>query len=407
LLSLFNRPALTNLPVACYRLPKKLLTRLRRMTTAQKNRPEKIHALTSLRFFAAFYVVLYHTLQMGFKDLAAGSPVQKAVSLGYISVSFFFLLSGYILAVVYLRDGRAVRKSSFYVARFARVYPLFFITLLADTPYVLSENASRFTLGKAVMKTIATFSAHVLMLQAWLPGIHGIDQPNWSLSVETVFYLIFPFVGVALWKLKGLRLWAAAITIWVLSQIAVTLVAPHVAISTAKFHPLLHIGTFSLGILLARWQSVRRQRDGSSPLHARSIAIVLLVAIGVLALVINRLDLLPVPNLNAGLLSPIFAMVIWACSGSTSLPARLLSVRWLVVLGEASFGLYLIHIPVLHLFEALHWDNVRALYPVYLATCIGLSVVSFYWLETPTRKWILKTLQTRPKETMEAASDAQ
>lgn len=351
--------------------------------------------------------MLYHTLHIGFKELVAGSTVQQVVSLGYISVSFFFLLSGYILAVVYLRDGGTVHKSSFYAARFARVYPLFFITLLADTPHVLSENALRFALGKAVMKTIATFGAHVLMLQAWLPGLHGIDQPNWSLSVETVFYLIFPFAGVALWKLKGLRLWFAAIAIWILSQIAVTLVAPHVAITTAKFHPLLHVGTFLLGILLARWQILRRQRDGSSPLHGRSIAIALLMAFAAFALVISRLNLLPVPNLNAGLLSPIFATVIWACSGSTSLPARVLSARWLVVLGEASFGLYLIHMPVMHLFEALHWDNASALYPVYLITCIGLSVVSFYWIETPTRKWILKAFQTRPKETMEAASDAQ
>ncbi len=377
------------------------------MTTAQKSRPEKIHALTSLRFFAAFYVVLFHTLRMGFKDLIAGSPVQQAVSLGYISVSFFFLLSGYILAVVYLRDSGQVRKSSFYAARFARVYPLFFITLLADTPYVLSDNALRFGWAKAVMKTIATFGAHVLMLQAWLPGIHGIDQPNWSLSVETVFYLIFPFAGVALWKLRGLRLWLVAIAIWLLSQAAETLDAPHVAVTTAKFHPLLHVGTFSLGILLARWQSLRRQRDGSSPLYGRSIAIALLFAGVVFALAIYKLNLLPGPNLNAGLLSPIFAMTIWACSGSSSLPARVLSAPWLVVLGEASFGLYLIHIPVLHLFEALHWDSVRALYPVYLALCIGLSVVSFYWIETPTRKWILKLFQTRPKETMEAASDAQ
>jgi peptidoglycan/LPS O-acetylase OafA/YrhL len=99
--------------------------------------------------------------------------------------------------------------------------------------------------------------------------------------------------------------------------------------------------------------------------------------------------------------------MIWAFSGSRSFAARLLSVTWLVVLGEASFGLYLIHMPVLHIFERLHWEQSRPLYPVYLAICIGLSVLSFYFVETPTRKWILARFQTRPKETMEAASDAQ
>jgi peptidoglycan/LPS O-acetylase OafA/YrhL len=77
---------------------------------------EKIHALTSLRFFAAFYVVLYHTYPYAFPH-TAGTLIANIFSIGYISVSFFFLLSGYILAMVYLRKGDTVRKPNFYVAR--------------------------------------------------------------------------------------------------------------------------------------------------------------------------------------------------------------------------------------------------------------------------------------------------
>ena len=377
------------------------------MSTPLTNRPEKIHALTSLRFFAAFYVVLFHTLSLGFGTAISGTMLDRVFSLGYISVSFFFLLSGYILAMVYLRDGTTVRKANFYAARFARVYPLFFMTLVADTPFVLWSRAGQFGWGKAVIKTGATFAAHVIMLQAWLPGLRGIDQPNWSLSVETLFYLIFPFLGVLLWRTRGASLWLCAGSIWIASQIAVWLVAPHVSITTVKFFPLLHVGTFALGILLARWQQWQRQKHGSSPKTAASIAVALSVAMVSLAAVVYWSALLPLPNLNAGLLCPPFALIVWACSGSSSLPSRLLSAKWLVVLGEASFGLYLIHLPVLHLFEALHWEHSRLLYPVYLAVCIGLSVISFYMVETPTRKWILRQFQTRPKETMEAASDAQ
>jgi peptidoglycan/LPS O-acetylase OafA/YrhL len=376
------------------------------MSTALNNPPEKIHALTSLRFFAAFYVVLFHTLPLGFGDLISGTVVQQFISMGYISVSFFFLLSGYILAMVYLRKGTPVFKRNFYVARFARVYPLFLMTLLADTPFVLYSRADQFGWSSALPRTIATFAAHLLMLQAWLPGIRGIDQPNWSLSVETFFYLIFPFIGILLWRLKGLRFWLVAAALWLGSQLAVTMVAPHVAVTTAKFHPLLHVGTFAMGILVARFQYLQRQKNGSSPKHGTTIAVVLILAIGVFAAVIQWQSWLPEANLNAGLLSPIFAMIVWACSGSRSLPARLLSVKWLVVLGEASFGLYLIHMPILHVLEKLHWEHSRGIYPVYWATCIGLSVLSFYFVETPLRKRILKRLQIRPKETMEAASDA-
>jgi peptidoglycan/LPS O-acetylase OafA/YrhL len=78
-----------------------------------------------------------------------------------------------------------------------------------------------------------------------------------------------------------------------------------------------------------------------------------------------------------------------------------------VVLGEASYGLYLIHIPVLHLFLQLGWVRVPMLFPAYLAIAIGLSVLSFYYFETPTRRWLLQQRKIHVKETMEMASDAQ
>jgi peptidoglycan/LPS O-acetylase OafA/YrhL len=377
------------------------------MSTALNNRPEKIHALTSLRFFAAFYVVLFHTVPLVFGDRMQATLTQRAISLGYVSVSFFFLLSGYILAMVYLRSGRPIDKRNFYSARFARVYPLFLVTLLADTPFVLLSRAYQYGWSSAIPRTVATFGAHVLMLQAWLPGIRGIDQPNWSLSVETLFYLIFPFIGVLLWRLRTWQIWLTSALVWICGQIAVTIVTPHVLITTSKFHPLLHVCTFSLGILLARWQTLQRQKHQTSPKRGVSVAVALFVAFAAFAVVIEWGSSLPVSNLNAGLLSPIFGLVIWACSANRRLPARLLSAKWLVVLGEASFGLYLIQMPVLHLFEALHWEHSLILFPAYLVICIGLSVLSFYLLETPVRKWILRRLQAHPKETMETASDAQ
>lgn len=372
-----------------------------------KNRPEKIHALTSMRFFAAFYVVLFHTLGQAFGPQIAGTWIERFTALGYIAVSFFFLLSGYILAVVYLRDGVEVRKRSFYVARFARIYPLFLVTLLADVPYAIAIRANAWGMHKALIKTSITLGAHLLMLQAWIPGINGIDQPNWSLSVETLFYLIFPVIGVILWRLRGTALWLTALFVWLLSQAAVWLIAPHLSITTAKFHPLFHVGTFALGILLARLQALARVNGRRIFISPFATASILLVVLAVFVATVYWQDVIPVPNINAGLLSPAFAALIWICSNNDGILSRSLSVPWLVLLGEASFGLYLIHLPVNHLFESLHWEHSKLLYPLYLALCIGLSVISFYWIENPSRKWLLKQFQTRPKETMEAASDAQ
>lgn len=371
------------------------------------HRPEKIHALTSLRFFAALFVVLYHTLWPAIPSMTHNTVAGRIISLGFLSVSFFFLLSGYILGMVYLRPGKPVRKSAFYAARFARIYPLFFLTLVIDTPNLIFERVAHYGWASALGKTAVTFLGNVVMLQAWILNLRGIDNPNWSLSIETFFYILFPFIGAWLWHLKGARLWLVAAAVWIGSQAAVNLVFPHAGSSVVELNPLLHTGTFVLGILLARWQTLQREKHGSSPKNAGTLSVALSLALGLALLIIFYEPRPALALLNDGLLAPLFACIIWAFSANRSLPARLLSANWLVILGEASFGLYLIHFPVYHLFTYFHLEQIPALYPTYLIACIGFSVLSFYFIETPARKWILKQLQSRPKETMEAASDAQ
>jgi peptidoglycan/LPS O-acetylase OafA/YrhL len=83
-----------------------------------------------------------------------------------------------------------------------------------------------------------------------------------------------------------------------------------------------------------------------------------------------------------------------------------LSGSWLVALGNASYAIYLIHGPVLMLFLYFGWAS-RLLYPVYLALCVGLSLLSFYYFETPVRMWLLERFHTRSLESIEVASIAQ
>jgi peptidoglycan/LPS O-acetylase OafA/YrhL len=369
---------------------------------------QKIHALTSLRFFAAFWVVLFHTLRyvVPYSTLPSDSFIGRALSFGNVSVSFFFFLSGYILSVVYLRPGKPIQKRGFYIARFARVYPLYFVTLLADLPILLLTRSVIYGWKITCLLTSVTLLGDVVMLQAWITRLRGLNGPSWSLSVEAVFYLIFPFIGVWLWRMKGKLLWLTAAGLWVGGQLLVFLATPHMPTDVVLFNPLAHIPTFLLGILFAKWQLLQRERYVNAPPRF-GLVIASLIAIAGLGIAINWLPVLNQTNICDGLMVPCFAGLIWVFSASESLPARILSPRWLVVLGEASYGLYLIHYPVKNLWNRLHWMSIPALYPLYLATCIGISVLSFYFFETPTRKWILKKFHSRTKETMEAASDAQ
>jgi peptidoglycan/LPS O-acetylase OafA/YrhL len=199
------------------------------LTAQQRNRPEKIHALTSLRFFAALFVVCFHALWVTsfLPFIKHDSLPGRCVGLGYTSVSFFFLVSGYIPGVVYLSRGGVVPLGAFF---------------------------------RVVGQGLVVFASR-----------HG--------SGELV-----------------------------------------------KRLPLLHITTFALGILLARWQTLRREKGTDIVAgNSQGIYAVLGLVIICTVAVVYWSPKIPLFNLHDGLLAPIFLCVIWAFSHSQWQPARLLS----------------------------------------------------------------------------------
>jgi peptidoglycan/LPS O-acetylase OafA/YrhL len=386
------------------------------MSAAPNASADKIHPLTSLRFFAAFYVVIYHTLgnlvrgQFLPGNIETPHPADalpnfgsRFLSLGFVSVSFFFLLSGYILAIVYLRRDKPINRRKFFVARFARVYPLFFLTLLMDLPFAFRGLAMFTSVHHAIVKVPVNFVVETLMLHAWLVRFAGINFPSWSLSAEALFYLSFPFIGAGLWQLRGRARWAAALLLFVGGQAIVFAWSTFFELSPFQPIPLLHLSTFALGILLASWQFDPRRQ---TPQPWRAYAALAAAAIATVA-VVEVSPWVPLHNLGDGILAPIFMLLIWALSSSPTVFSRILSVSWLVVLGEASFGLYLLHIPVLHIFESVHSIAQPWAYALYLTLTITLSVISFYFVEAPLRRWILASFDKHPRESLEAASIAQ
>lgn len=374
-------------------------------------RKAKLYPLTSVRFFGACWVVFHHTALVFLPGFSRG--VFRGTSKSYlevllfslpVAVSFFFLLSGYVLARVYLRDGERLDWRRFFAARFARIYPLFFLTLVLDTPYLLRDRVHRNGLEAGLAKTAVVFLAHTAMLHAWcMTRLRGIDDPNWSLAAEAFFYVCFPFLGVVLWRLKGVGLGMTALGLYLGGQILVVSLRQYPLMGVTV--PVVHLSTFALGVLLARWQTLQGADPDAAPVHDWQVYCVLGVAgaaMLVTAAVACRYFILDL--LFTGLLVPIFAGVIWALSSTTTFVSRVLCAEWLIALGNASFALYLIHTPLLHLFESLGWQTRPVLYPVYLALCVGLSVLSFYYFETPARMWLLSYFHSRSAETLEEVS---
>jgi peptidoglycan/LPS O-acetylase OafA/YrhL len=362
-----------------------------------------IYPLTSVRFFAASLVLFHHSVRIFLPAFSAAGAhavpdgMAAIVSLAFpISASFFFFLSGYVLSFVYLHNVQILDKSNFFAARFARLYPLYFVILLLDTPELLVPEIQRYGMKIGLAKTAEIFAANVAMLQVWKGSrLLRINLPSWSLCVEAFFYVCFPLLGVLLWKLRGARLWMTALALYAGGQVLVWGMRPHLHLETVLTLPPLHLSTFALGILLARWQTLQQQRRDKTQVRVWQVNTVLALSAGGLFGSVLLVPLFGVPApYNNGLLAPIFAGFVWALSVIPTPLSRWLCGRWLVALGNASYALYLVHMPILSLFIHFQWVTL-AFYPVYLALCVGVSLMSFRYFETPARLWLLKQFQAR------------
>ena len=361
----------------------------------------QIPQLTSIRFFAAMIVVLFH----GWIYFLPGKQAPNIVAIGYIGVSMFFVLSGYILAYVYLDSDRPrLDTRRFLVARFARVYPLYAASLLFELPLYLHYLFSENNLSTAIFKLFVVSGAYVTMLQAWVPRLLRWNFPSWSLSAEAFFYLMFPLIAVALWRLSPKRLTVAAVLAFAAALLipiaGIWLYPQHFLVRDTspyenylKLNPLLHLPSFIAGILLAAAQRNFREAWPAATLERRAAVIKWIGFIGLVVVIMAR-PAIPYLLLNNGLLIPIFGCLIFGLANSRGWAERALSVPWMVLLGEASYAIYLLHVPLIRwfTFAAPGSRSVTAML-IFIAILIVLSILSYKYLEMPLRRSIQQRFQ--------------
>lgn len=371
-------------------------------------KPEKVLPLTSLRFFAAVAIVFHHYFGFSFPVAAANRWLFPLVAYSAVAVFFFFVLSGYILGYVYLGSGGAVDPRKFYISRFARIYPLYIVTILISVPGLAMARLPRMGLLKAALGTVATFTTHALLIQHWLPRIGSLNYPSWSISAEAFFYLVFPMLSVYLWR-RSTRSAIAVGSAWFVVSWSIFVVGqywPRMAI-VPYVMPLFELNLFVAGIVLAKvhmglLQSSRRNRwlmrwGG-------------LLAFGAGAALIGFTEWkawLPFQPVHDAIAAILFLMLILGFASGNRLIESLFTADWLVLLGESSYGLYLIHAPLYAILVALHVRNTHTFFWLYLAGAILLSVLSFRYFETPSRLAILRRLSVRSRETLAASSISQ
>ena len=154
----------------------------------------ELRGLTGLRFVAALHVLLYHavfTFSRASVHLPVG-PVRALVGSGYVSVGLFFVLSGFVLAYAYTRDGRGEMTATvgrFYRARLARIYPLHLLGLFAALPlFALGSLENHVDSATVVKEGARQLGICALLAQAWIPShVFDLNGPAWSLSASSHF----------------------------------------------------------------------------------------------------------------------------------------------------------------------------------------------------------------------------
>jgi peptidoglycan/LPS O-acetylase OafA/YrhL len=373
------------------------------MSAISFDRP-RLPALTSIRFFAALWVAIFHiqAMQAFFFPVAA---VRQFASIGYCGVSFFFVLSGFIL--VYTYSGRAASLREFWQSRFARIYPaLAFCMLLTGPGFFfccirIQAHDPHFNIPEWNWIAPHMWLGAVLsvtLLESWIPqAALAWNMPNWSLSVEAFFYFMFPFLLPRLTRLSRRQL-AAIVPVGWLFALVCTLaymrfhpdgaaeITHHTIgpwIYALKYHPLMRLPEFLMGmaagLLFLRGE---RNRKMAWPL--------VLLGLTAIAAVVVLSPWIPFLVIHTALLAPAFAVLIY---GIALRPAGVgvLENRAMEALGEASYPFYLLHpIVISMVFQdwrtgGLHHQTLLGL-GIWLLLAVAIAVLVDRFVERPLRR---------------------
>ena len=410
--------------------------------------PPPLRALTAFRFFAALAVCLHH-LAGSFGPVDRGVP--RFLHEGFSGVTFFFVLSGFILAYNYRSTfttlrGRELRR--FYAARFARIYPVHLLAILVVLPVFWAPNRY-LPAGEPVWRVVSQLT----LTHSFIPRpqyYFAYNAPGWSLSDEWFFYAVLPLL---LWALAGLRLRGPvacgllAVGVW---GAALTTVASYHGHPRGHWlfyvNPLFRLSDFLVGVLLCllltregpkRDKGTRRQGDkekealagasGSSAASSdRSLSPCLLVplsrffpwatalevaSLGLLAAAVYFAPRVPLTVRLGAYYTPFIAAVVAAFALQRGLISRLCGSRPLQFLGEVSFGFYMFHLTALLYLEqyrgalGLTHCGPRTSAALVIGTTLLVSSLCFLFYERPLRDWLRRKLSGSTPRRAPAAAE--
>lgn len=345
-----------------------------------------INTLTSLRLFFALMVFGAHCYVV---DPFFAAHVFKE---GFVGVSFFFVLSGFIIAYNYQKriEEKKVTKRQFWVARIARIYPLHLLTLVGVA--LVGNYITPMSWIEGVKHFIPAF----FLLHPFIPEMDYFfyfDSPSWSLGCEQLFYFLFPFLALVFYKRQ--RLAGALLVCAVVMVICMSLTDETHIRAYWYVNPLARFPDFLVGMLLYHiyeWCSKKKLSFGKASFLEMGAVCVFLLFYLFSEDVVSK-----VFRYSCYYWIPI-SFVLLIFSLQKGFISHILSNKYLVIGGDISYSFYLIHLWVIFAYVGLsqvygwHLSPYISI-PAIFVTTIGMSLLSYYYFEKPANRFVKRILK--------------
>ncbi|MCF5857842.1 acyltransferase family protein [Aeromonas veronii] len=328
-----------------------------------------IKSLTSLRFFAALGVFFHH---LDFLNSSSLSPIKNLVKYsfnGYVGVSFFYILSGFIISYSFKRhqENGVFGYSDFMVFRISRLFPVHVLGLLVFIfcfgIYLHFDEIN-----------IPSLLSNTFLIHAFIPHkeyYFSFNSVSWSISCELFFYVAFCFLV----RLKSKHLLALLSVI--LTCIIYSIIIPPAELSQHwlfYINPVFRLPDFIIGMLLCRVYLATSFSPSTTIGNIMELTSIALLGITVYI----SSNFISDMNLRFDLLFiPAMASIVMAFSYNSGLLSKILSHPFMMLLGEASFSFYMIHWIILSKTKEIITPNPSDYISIlsFIGVTISLSII--------------------------------
>ena len=378
------------------------------------NKSKYLPSIDSLRALAVLAVIIYHV------DV-------NYLPGGFLGVDLFFVLSGYLISSLIIKEYRktgSLNLYNFYIRRARRLLPAvyFMITIGLVVMVLFNEVLLRKSHLDAIFGYIYSSNWWYIFHKLDYFDSFGAQSPFkhlWSLAIEEQFYMIFPLLFLLINRKKkskdGTYKLNKNFLYVVLGLILVSLIA-HILLFDINNISRIYFGTdtraFSLlvGVVGAILYPMEKLHAKETPQQNIMYSVVSLVSIATLITVMIYTSEYNTWLYRGGfLLVAILGLIVIISSGKQhTLMSRLLSFKPVVFIGKISYSLYLWHFPILVLTTPVsEIGNPNIIFVILrIILTFALATASYVFVETPIRKLgfknyinvIFKKLKKRPRK---------